>query len=85
MTVSRAQVYNIKLSADQLMVFTCSRAQVQNFSCVVPENIQTPPPKEGNRNWGGGVHEEAISKGVGWILEVFFPGAPSKIGRLFKK
>ena len=34
MTVSRAQVYNIKLSADQLMVFTCSRAQVQNFSCV---------------------------------------------------
>ena len=71
MTVSRAQVYNLKLSADQLMVSTCSRAQVQNFSCVVPtvvpENIQNPrAPKEGNGNSEGrGVHEEAISKGVG--------------------
>ena len=81
MTASRAQLYNIKLSADQLMVFTCSRAQVQNFSCVVPE----PPAPRRATEILRGVHEGAISKGVGWILEVFFLGAPSKIGRLFKK
>ena len=29
--------------------------------------------------WGKGVKEEAISKGWGWILKVFFPGTLSKI------
>ena len=33
---------------------------------------------------GGGVPKEAISKEWGWPLEVFFPGVPSKIGKLLK-
>ena len=74
MTASRAQVYNIKLSADQLMVFTCSRAQVQNFSCVVPENIQNPRPKEGNRNSEGGPRGGNFKGGGGGFLRSFFLG-----------
>ena len=75
MTVSRAQVYNIKLSADQLMVFTCSRAQVQNFSCVVPENIKKPPPpRRATEILRGGPRGGNFKGGGGGFLRSFFLG-----------
>ena len=76
MTVSRALVYNIKLSADQLMVFTCSRAQVQNFSCVVPENIQNPlhPRRATEILRGGGPRGGNFKGGGGGFLRSFFLG-----------
>ena len=49
--------------------------------CVVPENIHTLLPTEGNGNSEGrGVQKKELSEGVRGCFQRFFPGSLSKIG-----
>ena len=64
------------------VLFPC---KVNKRKCVVPENIHTPPPTEGNRKFQGevgggeGVQKEAIFVRCGAVFRGFFQGGVSKI------
>ena len=59
--------------------FYCCHLPLLNGHCLVPENIHTPRPTGGNRNWKGwGSRRRKFPRGWGWLLEIFSLGAPSK-------
>ena len=71
------------------VLFPC---KVNKRKCVVPENIHTPLPTEGNRKFqgeggggGGGSKRGQFSWGVGLFSEVFFSGCVSKIQWVINK
>ena len=50
-----------------------------NYYCVVPENIQPPPPRGVEIQRGGDPKGDNFREGVGWPLKPFFWGLPVKL------